>query len=355
MGWGMPCVVFKTMVMSGLGVILAAANGYAMEGAIAEACQQPVGCRSCKPSMADMLRPIQRDSTSQVCEKTMLSALTNDSAIFPLSSTGEGPSPSLARPVMPASSEPVRNARGMPQYPGQNYLIRPRTGGQLYVQRLAAVQAGQLFSQILPHTFVNEWQTASQQPTYQQWLHLLEREATLLAVRQGNRPLNVLVGDSLYLWLPSEHLAADRLWLNQSISGETTSHILRRLAYFATAQPDDIYIMAGVNDLKNGVEPPVVVSNIELIAQRLREQHPRSRIVVLSILPTRLPPISSTTVRWVNQRVAMAVNQQGVEFVDLQPAFMDSQGLLRTELTTDGIHLSPQGYRVLAGHLNTTP
>jgi len=354
MGWGMP-YVFKTMVLSSLGVILAATNGHTLDETVVEACQQPFGCRSCKPSMADIVRPPQRDSTFQVCEKTMVSALEPVSALFPLSSAGEGASPSQAQLEMPSSSEPVRNAGGMPQYPGQNYLIRPRTGGQLYVQRLAAWQAGQLYSQILPHTFVNEWQTASQHPTYQQWLHLLEQEAALLAARQGNRPLNVLVGDSLYLWLPSEHLAADRLWLNQSISGETTSHILRRLDYFALAQPDDIYVMAGVNDLKNGVDPPVVVSNIERIAQRLREQHPHSRIFILSILPTRLPPISSSTVRWVNQRVAMALDQQGVEFVDLQPAFIDSQGLLRTELTTDGLHLSPQGYRVLASHLNTTP
>jgi lysophospholipase L1-like esterase len=58
-------------------------------------------------------------------------------------------------------------------------------------------------------------------------------------------------------------------------------------------------------------------------------------------------------VQWVNQRIAHAVRRRGVEFVDLQSAFMDNQGLLKVELTTDGIHLSPQGYRLLAGHLNS--
>lgn len=111
-----------------------------------------------------------------------------------------------------------------------------------------------------------------------------------------------------------EHLAADRLWLNQSISGETTGHVLRWLHYFAHVRTRSAYVMVGINDLKNGVDPRVVVSNVELIAQRLRVQHPHSRIVILSILPTRLPQISNTTVQWVNQNIARAVRRRGDEF-----------------------------------------
>ena len=225
--------------------------------------------------------------------------------------------------------------------------VRPRTGGQLYAQRQATLQAGQLYSLILSSAFVDQWQTAWQQPTYQQWQDLLANEATLMAARQGNNPLTVLVGDSLYLWLAPESLSDERLWLNQSISGETTANVVRRVAYFANVRPTMIYVMAGVNDLKNGVAPGVIVSNMELIVQRLKTQHPQARIVVLSILPTRLPTIPQPVVRQVNQQMAIAVRQRGVEFVDIQAACMDSQGLLRIDLTTDGLHLSPQGYSLL--------
>jgi lysophospholipase L1-like esterase len=235
---------------------------------------------------------------------------------------------------------------------GQFSAVRPRTNGQLYVQRIATLQAGQLYSHIPPNTFFNRWQTAWQQPTYQQWQLLLQHEAAMMAARQSNRRLMVLVGDSLYLWLPQEYLAGDRLWLNQSISGETTSHLVQRLNYFARVRPDVVYIMAGVNDLKNGVDPDVIVSNMELIVQRLRVQHPQARIVVLSILPTRLPLISGRLVQQVNQQVASAVRRRGVEYMDLQSVFMDNQGLLRVDLTTDGIHLSQQGYDLLTTYLN---
>ncbi len=229
--------------------------------------------------------------------------------------------------------------------------IRPRTGGQLYVQRVASLQAGQLYCRVPPGTFVDQWQAAWQQPNYDQWQTLLLQEAALMSTRQGNSPLTILVGDSLYLWLPQEHLTADRLWLNQSISGDTTAHIVQRISYFANVRPSAIYVLAGVNDLKNGVDPNVTLSNMELILQRLRVQHPTSRIVVLSVLPTRLPTIPNSRVQQVNQQLAIAARRRGAEFIDLQPAFSDSQGLLRVDLTTDGLHLNTNGYTLLTAYL----
>jgi lysophospholipase L1-like esterase len=230
--------------------------------------------------------------------------------------------------------------------------VRPRTGGQLYVQRMAILQAAQLYSLVTPSAFVEQWQAAGQQPTYQQWQGLLAQEAAMMAARQGQSPLTVLVSDSLGLWLPQEYLARDRLWLNQSISGETTAHMVRRISYFQNVRPSVIYILAGVNDLKNRVDPDVCVSNMELIVQWLKAQHPQSRIVVLSILPTRSPAVPNDLVKQVNQQMGIAVKRRGVEFVDIQDMFMDDQGLLQGDLTTDGIHLSSQGYGLLARYLN---
>lgn len=229
--------------------------------------------------------------------------------------------------------------------------LRPHTGGQLYVQRVATLQSGQLYSRIAPGTFAAQWQATWQQPTYEQWQSLLAHEANSMAASQDPSPLAVVVGDSLCLWLPQEQLPRDRLWLNQSISGETTAHMVRRITFFAQVRPSVVYVMAGVNDLKTGVAPSVTVSNMELIVQRLRVQHPQARIVVLSILPTRLSNLPRPAVGQINQQIAIAVRRRGADFVDLQPAFGDSQGLLRAELTTDGLHLNDRGYSLLTTYL----
>ncbi|HSM83253.1 MAG TPA: GDSL-type esterase/lipase family protein [Nodosilinea sp.] len=222
--------------------------------------------------------------------------------------------------------------------------LKPVTGSQLFQFRAAALQAGELYTQTAPYRYVNQWQRAFDTPTHDQWQRLLAAEAAAMARRQGQTPLSVLVGDSLALWLPTDGLPPEMLWLNQSISGETTGHMLDRLHYFAATRPRAIHVMAGINDLKQGATEAAVVDNLYQILRHLKQQHPQAQLVVYSILPTRRQELSSDRIQRVNYRLAALAHSQGAAFVDLHPAFSDEQGELRVELTTDGLHLSPQGY-----------
>lgn len=231
-----------------------------------------------------------------------------------------------------------------PTLPQVDPRARPVTGAQLYQFRAAALQAGEFYAQVAPYRYINRWQRAFVSPTHGDWQALLAAEAAAMARRQGQTPLTVMVGDSLALWLPVDELPPDQLWLNQSISGETTTHMLGRLHYFADTQPQTIHLMAGINDLKNGVPETQVVDNLYQMMARLQQQHPQARLVVYSILPTRLREVSSDRIQRVNQRLAALAVHQGATYVDLYTSFSDSQGLLRVDLTTDGLHLSSQGY-----------
>jgi lysophospholipase L1-like esterase len=136
----------------------------------------------------------------------------------------------------------------------------PTSGSQLYRQRQVALQSGQLYTRLPVESFADQWRTATRQPTYQDWMTLLRREARAIANGQGQNRLEVILGDSLGLWLPPDTLPRDRLWLNQSISGETSVGILRRLNAFAATRPTVIHLMVGVNDLKNNVPEAEIVS-----------------------------------------------------------------------------------------------
>ena len=223
---------------------------------------------------------------------------------------------------------------------------RPGSGSQLYRQRQAALQAGTLYTRLTPDSFYDQWVNGGAHPTYQQWQALLTQEAQAIAKGQGNNSLTVVVGDSLSQWLPTDMLPQDRFWLNQGISGDTTQGVLNRLGAFADTRPDVIHVMAGVNDLKNGASDAQVLANLERIMQQLRQQHPDARIVVHSILPTRLASIPSDRIRALNERIERSALQQRVVYLDLHPSFIDEVGQLRYELTTDGLHLSRLGYQV---------
>lgn len=223
---------------------------------------------------------------------------------------------------------------------------KPVSGPQLFEQRQHALQSGSLYTRISSERFYGQWSKATYQPTYEEWKRLLKREADAIASGQGSNRLTVVIGDSLSMWLPPELLPRDRFWLNQGISGDTTGGILNRLSAFANANPDTIHLMAGINDLKNGASDQAILTNLNQIMARLRQQHPQARVVVHSILPTRWENIPSQRVRILNQQIAQLTDYHQLDYLDLHPSFSNDTGNLRQELTTDGLHLNRLGYQV---------
>ncbi|TVQ16204.1 MAG: G-D-S-L family lipolytic protein [Leptolyngbya sp. DLM2.Bin15] len=194
------------------------------------------------------------------------------------------------------------------------------------------------------------------QLAYQEWLGILQQEAQSIAERAPDN-LSILAGDSISLWFPPEILPPEQQWLNQGISGETSSGLLARLYLFDDTRPDQIFVMIGINDLIQGIDADIVLKQHQAIIQDLKQQHPRAEIIVQSILPhagdqatwegrDRLLRIPNTVIREVNDQLQAIAEQEKVEYLDLYPLFADPSGHLMPQLTTDGLHLSEQGYWV---------
>lgn len=220
----------------------------------------------------------------------------------------------------------------------------PQSGAQLYLQRLSALRIGRLYTRLPSHSFREIWENAAMQPTYQQWRQLLALESRAVSKRNSDRDLSILLGDSLSLWFPSHHLPQSQIWLNQGISGDTTWNILSRLPDLARTRPSQIYLMAGVNDLKMGASDSEIVWNMRRILQHLRSMHPSAKIIVQSILPTRSPRILGDRIVNINRQLQALAQQQGAAYLDLFSEFVDRDGQMLSAYTTDGIHLSAQGY-----------
>ncbi|NEO62293.1 MAG: acylhydrolase, partial [Moorea sp. SIO4G2] len=245
----------------------------------------------------------------------------------------------------------VKYRQRLPNY--QPTTPSPKSGTELYYQRLAALRAGKLYTRLPAHSFSSFWAKGLNhkgvpltKPTYQQWKQLLAQEARAVAYGQGNNRLSMVVGDSLSLWLPAQGLPNYQLWLNQGISGENTSQILSRLSAFSQTRPDTIYVMAGINDLRQGKTDQVILNNLRQITRQLRQNHPQAQLIIQSILPTRATAISNQRIRNLNQQIAQIAQQEGAAYLNLHKLFTDSKGQMEPNLTTDGIHLTPLGYQV---------
>lgn len=282
----------------------------------------------------------QQPSSSAPPSPAALIALHGKTAPFRQAAPSEGATPTKA--IFKPNVQPDSGQDGTEF--SQPTQVIPHSGSQLYWQRVAALRSGRLYTRLPIDSFREIWSQATSKPTDAQWRTLLALEARAATRGQGNCRLSVMVGDSLSLWFPSDRLPGGQLWLNQAISGETTRAILHRLPTFAGAHPQVIYVMGGVNDLKQGATDNEILWNLRQIARRLKRSHPQAQIVLQSILPTRTTIIPGNRIGWLNQRLAAIAQQDGVAFLDLYTQFTDADGNLRPELTTDGLHLNANGY-----------
>jgi lysophospholipase L1-like esterase len=191
---------------------------------------------------------------------------------------------------------------------------------------------------------------------YQQWVDILAQEAQVAAEKRPPR-LSILVGDSLSVWFPPELLPQGRNWLNQGISGEKSDRLLKRLKVFDRTQPELILVMIGINDLTQGVSDEVILENQRQIMSYLHQAHPKAQVIIQSILPhggedatwegrEKLLSLPNSRIRRLNQQLQAIAKEQGVKYLDLYPLFTNQQGNLHRNFTSDGLHLSPQGYVV---------
>ncbi|NET60806.1 MAG: lysophospholipase [Symploca sp. SIO2E6] len=191
---------------------------------------------------------------------------------------------------------------------------------------------------------------------YQQWVELLAHEAQAVS-KQQPEDLTILAGDSLSLWFPPDLLPSQTTWLNQGISGETSAGLLNRLDLLDDTYPSVVFVMIGINDLIRGIQGDTIVANQRLTIRHLRRAHPQAQIVVQSILPhsaeqatwegrDRLLSIPNTQIQEINQQLKKIAHREGAMYLELYPLFADTDGNLKTELSTDGLHLNQQGYQV---------
>ncbi|MFM7406957.1 MAG: SGNH/GDSL hydrolase family protein [Cuspidothrix sp.] len=224
----------------------------------------------------------------------------------------------------------------------------PVSGSQLYQQRLAFLRSGQIYTRTEnDENLESSWESnKTYKLTYQDWKSLLAMEAKAITKGQGLNRLSILVGDSLSLWFPKDKLPTGKLWLNQGISGDTSDGVLKRLSAFSTTRPDVIYVMIGINDLRKGTTDKSILVNSSRIIRNLRQTHPKSQIIVQSILPVRSQKIPNSRIRNLNVQLGIIAKKQRVNFLNIHNWFTDLDGNLRPELTTDGLHLSRAGYQV---------
>jgi lysophospholipase L1-like esterase len=178
--------------------------------------------------------------------------------------------------------------------------------------------------------------------------HYVRRLGIFLGAAREWLPGGTLfVGDSITEGFPLAEAFPDGHVINQGIGGDKINGVRERLDIVALAQPATVYLMIGTNDVawKETVTSETLRLDYASLLDELRQVLPEARIIVQSVLPTgRAYAGGNARVQQLNGVIAELAQERKLEFVNLYPKLQGADGLMDSQYTTDGIHLSLAGY-----------
>lgn len=147
--------------------------------------------------------------------------------------------------------------------------------------------------------------------------------------------------------------------VNRGIIGDVVEGVNARLYQIMAGRPEKVFYLIGVNDVSHDLSADSIVSMIKASVKKMRKESPQTQIYLQSLLPIR-----EATGRWkrlvgktnliptINGELANFAKEEGIEFINLFPLFTENgNNVLRKELTTDGLHLTQEGYQIWTNKL----
>ena len=138
---------------------------------------------------------------------------------------------------------------------------------------------------------------------------------------------------------------------NRGISGDITPGVLNRLETITKGKPAMVFLMIGTNDMNWGIDNDSIARSVRQVVQRIKEESPRTKIIVQSILPTNdcYGLFTGHTKRYADVAVVNAMlkdmaEEEDVEYLDLYSRFANEEGKMNPAYSNDGLHLNGDGY-----------
>ena len=198
------------------------------------------------------------------------------------------------------------------------------------------------------------------------WL-LKEQEKIQTKYRELNQisviePDIIFIGDSIIEYYPlQELLGTSKTIVNRGIRGYQTGLLQENLdAHLYGDTVDQIVLLIGTNDIGKDVPMNEALNNLESVIQTISRDYPLSQIKIVSILPVHQGEEYKQTVyirtnekinAWNQAYQDLASAYMQVEFVPVFENLLDQKGQLKSDFTTDGLHLSVSGYQALSSTL----
>lgn len=141
---------------------------------------------------------------------------------------------------------------------------------------------------------------------------------------------------------------------NRGIIGDEVMGIYDRLHQILPGHPEKLFLLAGVNDISHDLTADSIVSMIRMTIERIQRESPDTKLYLQSLLPFnesfgRYKKLTGKTnmIPEINAQLETLAKEHKITFINLFPLFTEKgTNVLRSELTSDGLHLNEEGYKI---------
>jgi lysophospholipase L1-like esterase len=162
----------------------------------------------------------------------------------------------------------------------------------------------------------------------------------------------VFLGDSITLAWDLPKFFPGRPYVNRGIGGQTTQQMLVRMfPDVLDLHPAAVIILAGINDIGRHTGPvtaKMVEENLQAMTE-LAQKHD-IKVILCSVLPVRANwtlTFPAADILKLNGWITHYAAQSHAEFADYYSAFADSNGMMKEDLSHEGIHPNAKGQALM--------
>ena len=150
----------------------------------------------------------------------------------------------------------------------------------------------------------------------------------------------------------------DKIVFNSGISGDRTYNILENLnKRVFRYKPTTVFLLIGTNDLLD-YNNKVIISNIYKICDNIYSKNDKIKIYVESIYPISAEDNNKISkdmvntrdnnrIKEINNSLSKSSKKHHYTYIDLYSVLVDYNDNIKLDYTTDGLHLSDEGYKVV--------
>ena len=182
-----------------------------------------------------------------------------------------------------------------------------------------------------------------------------DANARLPQVKQNEKRV-VFMGNSITIgWLQTHpDFFKNKPYVNRGISGQTTPQMLVRFrANVVDLDAAAVVLLAGTNDIAGNTGPvtlEMILDNIKSITEIAQAND--IKVILCSVLPAFDYPwrpglAPNVKIPKLNKMIKRYAEESGAYYLDYFTALEDGNNGMIKEYTTDGVHLTLEGYQVM--------